>query len=176
VVVAGVVGGCAQPVSGTAVAGSPPSQAADPTAPKLATARNLDGVDPCAMLADADVQPYGKLSDQPKPSDDQIPESCAYKVDDGSGQLLTLVTARYKPYAEVRAKQTRGHEVLVSGNSAWVYCNLESGTQTCTASVAVSATRTALVALGQRGLAEAKAQSMVQALAKAVLSKLPPAR
>ncbi|MBB4968004.1 DUF3558 family protein [Saccharothrix violaceirubra] len=173
--------GCAYSINGTPVpmAGGEAATSASTTssssggAPKIAKQRTVAGVDPCKLLTADDLKPIGKLTKDPARKDDVIQESCQYVVDDGSAGGRSVVTALYQQYEQVRARQGKGHEEVVDGHSAWVYCDAGSGDMACTATIAVNKNRSVLVAMTTKTGVADQVLATMQPLMKAVLSRMP---
>jgi len=178
--------GCSYSVNGSAlpdpsatttaaVKTSTPSSSSAPTgpAPKIAKPRTVTGVDPCKMLDAADLKSIGAFKREPRRQDDAVQESCQFVLDDGSANGRTVLTALYQRYEQVRDRQKGGQEQLVDGHSTWLFCQLNGPEEVCTATIAVNANRSILVAMTQTG---GRPEQMVAAMApllKAALARIP---
>jgi hypothetical protein len=173
--------GCSYSVGGEALPapGAVPTSPSAPTTPggppKIAKARKVAGADPCKLLDATALQPIGKLRDQPRRRDEQIPESCQFYLDDSSPNAVSVITALYKKYEDVRSRQPKGEERIVDGNSAWTLCDVQASDLVCTSAVAVSSDRTLLVGFEQRGASADTVLVHMQPLIKAALNRLPTA-
>ncbi|GAA1283048.1 DUF3558 family protein [Saccharothrix xinjiangensis] len=169
--------GCSYSINGTAVPGAgEPSSASDaPGAPRVARPRTVVGVEPCGLLTEDDLRSIGPFKKEPARKDDLIQESCQYVLDDGSFAGRTVVAALYQKYQDVRSRQPKGHEVVVEGHSAWAFCEVSGGSMACTATLAVNANRSVLVAMTQPGGDAGQMLSVMQPLLKAALNRLPAA-
>jgi hypothetical protein len=169
--------GCSYSVNGDALpqAGVTPTTAsAEPAGePKIAKARTVVGVEPCSLLTAADLKGIGPFKKDPARKDDVIQESCQYVLDDGSQAGRTVVAALYQKYEQVRTRQAKGREVVVDGHSTWVLCELSGGEMACTATLAVNANRSVLVAMAQAGGVPEQMLAAMQPLLKAALNRLP---
>ncbi|MEU4444042.1 DUF3558 family protein [Actinosynnema sp. NPDC050801] len=172
--------GCSYSVNGDALpqAGvTPSSTSSTPTgsagAPKVAKPRTVVGVEPCSLLTAADLKSIGPYKKDPARKDDVIQESCQYVLDDGSKTGRTVVAALYQKYEQVRMRQSKGREVVVEGHSTWVLCELSGSEMACTATLAVSANRSVLVAMAQPGGVPEQMLAAMQPLLKAALDRLP---
>lgn len=148
------------------------STAAGP-APKIAKPRTVAGVDPCKMLDAADLKGIGPFKRESRRQDDTIPESCQYLLDDGSTGGRTVVTALYQRYEQVRDRQKNGKEQLVEGHSTWWFCQLTGSEEVCTATIAVNANRSILVAMSQAGGVPDQMVVAMAPLLKAALARIP---
>lgn len=166
-----LIASCAYTVQGD------PAPAAAPTAtstgPKIPTPRKIAGTDPCTFLTKDDLKGLGPYKTEPRRTDDRIPESCQYVLNDGSNSGVSVVTAVYLPYEQTRKKQTLGREVFVEKYSTWLTCTPQGSAMVCTAVVAVHPERSLLVALTLQGATEDKVAATVTPLAAAALSRLP---
>ncbi|WP_143532464.1 DUF3558 domain-containing protein [Saccharothrix sp. ALI-22-I] len=168
--------GCSYTINGDALpqAGVTPSASSPPSgAPKIAKPRTVVGVDPCKLLNANDLKSIGPYKKEPARKDDVIQESCQYVLDDGSTAGRTVVAALYQKYEQVQARQAKGREVVVEGHSAWVLCDLSGNEMACTATLAVNANRSVLVAMAQPGGVPEQMLAAMQPLLKAALSRLP---
>lgn len=177
--------GCSYSVNGTALpdpntstttaakTSAPSSSAAAGPAPKIATPRTVAGVDPCKMLDAADLKAIGTFKRDPRRQDDAIPESCQYLLDDGSANGRTVVTALYQRYEQVRERQKGGTEQLVEGHTTWLFCQLSGPEEVCTATIAVNANRSILVAMAQTGGVPEQMVVGMAPLLKAALARIP---
>jgi hypothetical protein len=171
--------GCSYSIHGDALpeAGVTPTTsttAAGPSgAPKIAKARTVVGVEPCALLTKDDLKSIGPYKKDPARKDDVIQESCQYVLDDGSPAGRTVVAALYQKYEQVRTRQAKGREVVVDGHSTWVLCDMSGSEMACTATLAVNANRSVLVAMAQPGGVPEQMLATMQPLLKAALSRLP---
>ena len=172
-------GGCSYSVNGTAVPGTGETASAPgstaPGTPRIARPRTVVGVEPCGLLTADDLRSIGAFKKEPARKDDLIQESCQYVLDDGSFAGRTVVAALYQKYQDVRSRQAKGREVVVDGHSAWVFCEISGGSMACTATLAVNANRSVLVAMTQPGGVEEQMLSVMQPLLKAALNRLPAA-
>jgi hypothetical protein len=185
VVAALALAGCSYSVNGSALpdpntptttttkTSAPSSSAAAGPAPKIAKPRTVAGVDPCKMLDAADLKPIGTFKREPRRQDDAIPESCQYLLDDGTAKGRTVVTALYQRYEQVRERQKGGSEQLVEGHSTWLLCQLSGPEEVCTATVAVNANRSILVAVTQTGGVPEQMVVAMTPLIKAALARIP---
>ncbi|MFD0203181.1 MULTISPECIES: DUF3558 family protein [Saccharothrix] len=172
--------GCSYSINGDALpqAGVTPSttSADEPSgAPKIAKPRTVVGVEPCSLLTAADLKSIGPYKKDPARKDDVIQESCQYVLDDGSQAGRTVIAALYQKYEQVRTRQADGREVVVEGHSTWVLCEPTGGETACTATLAVNANRSVLVAMAQPAGVPDRMLAAMQPLLKAALSRLPPA-
>ncbi len=171
--------GCSYSVNGDALpqAGVTPATtttSAEPAdAPKVAKPRTVVGVEPCSLLTAADLKSIGPYKREPARKDDVIQESCQYVLDDGSQAGRTVVAALYQKYEQVRTRQSKGREVVVEGHSTWVLCELSGGEMACTATLAVNANRSVLVAMAEAGGVPDQMLATMQPLLKAALHRLP---
>ncbi|WP_447006101.1 DUF3558 family protein [Saccharothrix isguenensis] len=173
--------GCSYSVRGDALpqAGVTPTTSgstrsgAPSDAPKIAKPRRVAGVEPCALLDADDLKSLGSYKEEPERKDDVIQESCQYVLDDGTARGLTVVAALYQPYEQVRTRQDKGHEVVVEGHSTWVLCDMSGSEMACTATLAVNANRSVLVAMAQPGGVPDRMLAVLQPLLKAALGRLP---
>jgi hypothetical protein len=180
--------GCSYSINGSALpdpAGPPPARtttappsstsASAPSgpAPKIAKPRTVAGVDPCKMLDAADLKVIGPFKREPRRQDDTIPESCQYLLQDGSTVGRTVVTALYQRYEQVRDRQKTGKEQVVEGHSTWWFCQLTGAEQVCTATIAVNANRSILVAMSQAGGVPDQMVVAMAPLLKAALARIP---
>lgn len=168
------VNGAPLPESGSTPSSAPVTSAAD-SPPKIGRQRSVAGVDPCSLLSADDLKDIGPLKKAPARKDDKIQESCQYVLDDGTPAGRTVVTALYQKYEHVRARQDKGREDLVEGHSAWVLCDLSGNEMACTATVAVNANRSVLVAMAQPGGVAERMLGVMRPLIRASLNRLPPA-
>ncbi|WP_197043292.1 DUF3558 family protein [Saccharothrix sp. NRRL B-16314] len=143
--------------------------------PKIAKPRTVAGVEPCTLLNADDLKPIGPFKKEPARKDDVIQESCQYVLEDGSAKGRTVVAALYQKYEQVRTRQEKGHEVVVEGHSTWVLCDLSGSEMACTATLAVNANRSVLVAMAQPSGVPDLMLAEMQPLLKAALSRLPAA-
>lgn len=185
VVAALALAGCSYSVNGSALpdpntpattttkTSAPSSSAAAGPAPKIAKPRTVAGVDPCKMLDAADLKSIGTVKREPRRQDDAIPESCQYLLDDGTAKGRTVVTALYQRYEQVRERQKGGSEQLVEGHSTWLLCQLSGPEEVCTATVAVNANRSILVAMTQTGGVPEQMVVAMTPLIKAALARIP---
>lgn len=171
------INGTALPAAGVTTATTTPTttETPAPEAPRIARPRTVVGVEPCGLLTADDLKPIGPLTKEPARKDDVIQESCQYVLDDGTPGGRTVVAALYQKYEQVRSRQGKGREVVVEGHSTWVYCELSGGAMACTATMAVNANRSVLVAMTQAGGVEERMLAAMQPLLKAALSRLPAA-
>ncbi|MFD1145694.1 DUF3558 family protein [Saccharothrix hoggarensis] len=144
-------------------------------APKIAKPRTVVGVEPCKLLTADDLKAIGPYKKDPRRADDQIQESCQYVLDDGSPAGRTVVAALYQKYEQVQSRQAKGHEVVVDGHSTWVLCDLSGSEMACTATLAVNANRSVLIAMAQPSGVPDQMLAAMQPLLKAALSRLPAA-
>lgn len=170
--------GCSYTVNGDALpqAGVTPATTASstpPGPPKIAKPRTVVGVDPCGLLNANDLKSIGPYRKEPARKDDVIQESCQYVLDDGSATGRTVVAALYQKYEQVQTRQAKGREVVVEGHSTWVLCDLSGNEMACTATLAVNANRSVLVAMTQPGGVPEQMLAGMQPLLKAALSRLP---
>ncbi|MER5268555.1 DUF3558 family protein [Actinosynnema sp. NPDC002837] len=168
--------GCSYSVNGDALpqAGVTPTTSAEPAdGPKIAKPRTVVGVEPCSLLTAADLKSIGPYKKDPARKDDVIQESCQYVLDDGSQAGRTVVAALYQKYEQVRTRQSKGREVVVEGHSTWTLCELSGGEMACTATLAVNANRSVLVAMAQAGGVPEQMLAGMQPLLKAALNRLP---
>lgn len=170
--------GCSYSVNGDALpqAGVMPTttSAADAAeAPKIAKPRTVVGVEPCKLLDAADLKAIGPFKKDPARKDDLIQESCQYVLDDGTPAGRTVIAALYQKYEQVRTRQAKGREVVVDGHSTWVLCEPSGSETACTATLAVNANRSVLVAMTQPGGAPEQMLAAMQPLLKAALNRLP---
>ncbi|WP_367131499.1 DUF3558 family protein [Saccharothrix sp. HUAS TT1] len=176
-----LLAGCSYSVNGDALpqAGvTPPTTtpgAAAGGAPKIAKQRTVVGVEPCSLLTADDLKPIGPYKKDPVRQDDVIQESCQYVLDDGSRTGRTVVAALYQQYEQVAKRQAKGREVVVDGHSTWVLCDLSGSEMACTATLAVNANRSVLVAMAQPGGVPEQMLAAMQPLLKAALNRLPAA-
>lgn len=170
--------GCSYSVNGDAlpeagVAPATTTSAGTGDAPKIAKPRTVVGVEPCSLLSKDDLKSIGPFKKEPARKDDVIQESCQYVLDDGSQAGRTVVAALYQKYEQVRTRQAKGHEVVVEGHSTWVLCEPTGVETACTATLAVNANRSVLVAMAQPSGAPEQMLAAMQPLLKAALAKLP---
>lgn len=169
--------GCSYSVNGDALpqAGvTPTTTSAEPSGDtKIARPRTVVGVEPCSLLTAADLKSIGPFKKEPARKDDVIQESCQYVLDDGSPAGRTVVAALYQKYEQVRTRQAKGREVVVDGHSTWVLCELSGGEMACTATLAVNANRSVLVAMAQAGGVPEQMLASMQPMLKAALNRLP---
>ncbi|MCC8243851.1 DUF3558 family protein [Saccharothrix luteola] len=168
--------GCSYSINGDALpqAGVTPTTSAEPSdGPKIAKPRTVVGVEPCSLLTAADLKAIGPYKKEPARKDDVIQESCQYVLDDGSQAGRTVVAALYQKYEQVRTRQSKGREVVVEGHSTWTLCELSGGEMACTATLAVNANRSVLVAMAQAGGEPEQMLAGMQPLLKAALNRLP---
>ncbi|NUT49580.1 MAG: DUF3558 family protein [Saccharothrix sp.] len=172
--------GCSYSINGDALSeAGGASSAATPTstgsagAPKIAKPRTVVDVEPCTLLDADDLKSIGPYKKDPARKDDVIQESCQYVLDDGSQGGRTVVVALYQKYEQVRSRQAKGREVVVDGHSTWVLCELSGGETACTATLAVNANRSVLVAMAQPGGVPDQMLAAMQPLLKAALNRLP---
>ena len=178
-----VTAGCSYTVNGDALpqvdtttsAAGTTTSAGGGGAPRIARPRTVVGVEPCSLLSADDLKAIGPLKKEPARKDDVIQESCQYVLDDGTPAGRTVVAALYQKYEQVRQRQERGHEVVVEGHSTWVYCDLSGQEMTCTATLAVNANRSILVAMAQPGGVDEQMIATMQPLLRAGLNRLPTA-
>lgn len=183
VLTAFVLAGCSYTVQGDPLAEPgfvPPTTAANSTSsagspPKIAKQRTVAGVDPCKMLDANDLKSIGPYKKEPTRKDDVIQESCQYLLEDGSPTGRTVATALYQKYEQVRERQKKGSEKVVDGHSAWVLCDLSGTEQVCTATIAVNANRSILVAMTQPSGDPAKMLAVMEPLCRAALARIPTA-
>ncbi len=185
VVAALALTGCSYSVNGSALpdpntpsttatkTSAPSSPAATGPAPKIAKPRTVAGVDPCGMLDANDLKGIGVFKRDPRRQDDTIQESCQYLLNDGSPNGRTVVTALYQRYEQVRERQRGGAEQLVEGHSAWLFCQLSGPEEVCTATIAVNANRSVLVAMAQTGGVPEQMVVVMAPLLKAALTRIP---
>jgi hypothetical protein len=178
--------GCSYSVNGSALpdpsapattstkAAAPSSSAATAdSAPKIAKPRTVAGVDPCKVLDGNDLKAIGVLKRDPRRQDDTIQESCQYLLNDGSQNGRTVVTALYQRYEQVRERQKGGKEHLVEGHSTWTFCQLSGPEEVCTATIALNANRSVLVAMAQTGGVPDQRVVVMAPLLKAALARIP---
>jgi uncharacterized protein DUF3558 len=161
------------PATTAAKTSAPPSSTQAGPAPKIAKPRTVTGVDPCKMLDAADLKAIGAFKREPRRQDDAIQESCQYLLNDGSVNGRTVVTALYQRYEQVRDRQKGGQEQLVEGHSTWLFCQLSGPEEVCTATIAVNANRSVLVAMTQTGGVPEQMVAGMAPLLKAVLARIP---
>jgi hypothetical protein len=172
--------GCSYSVNGDALpqAGVTPTTSAESSGepsggPRIAKPRTVVGVEPCSLLTASDLKSIGPYKKEPARKDDVIQESCQYVLDDGSQPGRTVVVALYQKYEQVRTRQSKGREVVVEGHSTWVLCELSGGEMACTATLAVNANRSVLVAMAQASGVPEQMLAGMQPLLKAALNRLP---
>ncbi|HWO59543.1 MAG TPA: DUF3558 family protein [Umezawaea sp.] len=161
------------PTTTAAKSAAPSSSAAAGPAPKIAKPRTVAGVDPCKMLDANDLKGIGVFKRDPRRQDDTIQESCQYLLNDGSEKGQTVVTALYQRYEQVRDRQKGGKEQLVEGHSTWTFCQLTGPEEVCTATIAVNANRSILVAMAQTGGVPDQMVVVMAPLLKAALARIP---
>ncbi|PRY36323.1 uncharacterized protein DUF3558 [Umezawaea tangerina] len=159
--------------STSAAPSSPAPSTAGGPAPKIAKPRTVAGVDPCKMLDANDLKFIGPFKREPRRQDDTIPESCQYLLEDGTTGGRTVVTALYQRYEQVRDRQKNGKEQVVEGHSTWWFCQLSGPEEVCTATIAVNANRSILVAMSQAGGVPDQMVVAMAPLLKAALARIP---
>jgi hypothetical protein len=169
------INGDALPEAGVTPTTSSSGQDGPSNPPKIAKPRTVAGVEPCGLLNADDLKAIGPYKKEPVRKDDVIQESCQYVLDDGSTKGRTVVAALYQKYEQVRTRQEKGHEVVVEGHSTWVLCDQSGSEMACTATLAVNANRSVLVAMAQPGGVPERMVAEMQPLLKAALSRLPAA-
>lgn len=152
---------------------APSTSVAAGPAPKIAKPRTVAGVDPCKVLDANDLKGIGVFKRDPRRQDDTIQESCQYLLNDGSPTGRTVVTALYQRYEQVRDRQKGGKEQLVEGHSTWMFCQLTGPEEVCTATIAVNANRSVLVAMAQTGGVPDQMVVVMAPLLKAALARIP---
>lgn len=182
VLTAFVLTGCSYTIQGDPLAEPgfvPPSTTAASSsasaagAPKIAKQRTVAGVDPCTLLDANDLKSIGPYKKEPTRKDDVIQESCQYILEDGSPSGRTVATALYQKYEQVRDRQKKGSEKVVDGHSTWTLCELSGDEEVCTATIAVNANRSILVAMTQRSGDPAKMLAVMEPLCRAALARIP---
>ncbi|GAA0524179.1 hypothetical protein GCM10011581_44900 [Saccharopolyspora subtropica] len=132
--------------------------------------RTIAGIDPCNLLTPADLALVGGPVGPPHP-DNPIAGSCAHLL--GSGPENTAAAGFYEPFEKAANRQPRGVQVDVEGHSAWLYCELVSGYQTCTAATAIHQDHSMLTMLSMQGASAADTSDQLFQLTRAALGKLP---
>jgi hypothetical protein len=120
-----------------------------------------------------DLKSIGAFKREPRRQDDAIQESCQYLLNDGSPTGRTVVTALYQRYEQVRERQKGGKEMLVEGHSTWLFCQLSGPEEVCTATIAVNANRSVLVAMAQTSGVPEQMVVVMTPLLKAALARIP---
>ncbi|WP_245776037.1 DUF3558 domain-containing protein [Saccharopolyspora flava] len=170
--------GCAADVSGTPIpaAGFQDQPEATETRSAIATPPNIPAprgeVDPCTLLAPADLVPVGGVVGPPHPGN-PVPGACAHLL--GGQPDNTAAAGFHEPYRVLAQRQPRGVEVDVLGYSSWLYCEPVTGYQTCTAATAIRPDRSLLTMLSLKDASAADTADRLFGLTSAALRKLPPA-
>ncbi|MEV0701526.1 DUF3558 domain-containing protein [Saccharopolyspora sp. NPDC050389] len=173
--------GCAEQVSGEPIpAAGFRDNTAQPTQPRstaitqvrIATPRSIEGIDMCGLLTPADLAEVGGPVGPPH-ADNPIAGACAHLL--ASGPENTAAAGFYEPFNVALSRQPRGVPGDIEGHSAWLYCELVSNHQTCTAATAIRADRTLLTMLSMQGASAADTSDQLFRLTAAALHKLPPA-
>ncbi|WP_073489735.1 hypothetical protein [Streptoalloteichus hindustanus] len=186
--------GCGREVSGdpTAAAGFRPGEAtgsARPTPPgtggtqggtqggpqgsRAPAPKNVDGVDPCALLQPADLGAVGGARGEPRRGE-PVPDGC-FRLLAGGAADDSAAVGFFKPLDQVKAEQPGGRDFVTEGYPTWFRCKVDSGYQTCTAAVAVRPDRTLLTALSKRDTPVDTVRDALNALTVVALHRLPSA-
>ncbi|WP_433871727.1 DUF3558 family protein [Saccharopolyspora sp. CA-218241] len=137
----------------------------------IPTPRAVTGVDPCTLLAPADLDQAGGTTGGPYPGN-PTPRTCTYALG-GAQPGNTAAVGFNDEFEAAKAKQPRGVDVDVEGHSAWLYCDVIDGFQTCTATAAINAEHTLVTMLSLRGATAADTTDVLQDLTTAALRNLP---
>ncbi|WP_406692412.1 DUF3558 domain-containing protein [Saccharopolyspora sp. ID03-671] len=170
--------GCASDVAGTPIpaAGFHDQPEATQTRSAIATPPSIPGprgeVDPCTLLAPADLVPVGGAVGPPHPGN-PVPGACAHLL--GGHPDNTAAAGFHEPYPVLAKRQPRGVEVDVLGYSSWLYCEPVTGYQTCTAATAIRSDRSLLTMLSLKDASAADTADRLFGLTTTALRKLPPA-
>jgi hypothetical protein len=132
------------------------------TSPRIDTPRKLAGLDPCALLEAKDFDE--PLLAPPAPFSG-LPNSCEYRVGDGTEKDLVVFAAIGGPYDESQKPQG-----LVDGHSIWVSCT--AGSQ-CTATIAVSGSETIGITVHLAGANQDQRVQIATRKARNALKRLP---
>ncbi|MGW5649061.1 DUF3558 family protein [Saccharopolyspora sp. NPDC003752] len=172
---------CAAQVSGEPVpaagfydATTPPPQppSAAVTQVRIATPRNIEGIDACGLLTPVDLAEVGGPVGPPH-ANNPIAGACAHLL--ASGPENTAAAGFYEPFDAAFRRQPRGVPSDIEGHTSLLYCELVSNHQTCTAATAIRSDRTLLTMLSMQGASAADTADQLFRLTAAALHKLPPA-
>lgn len=164
---------CAVTACSTPVPGEPVPAVGFQEPPTRATAVGQHSlpasVDPCTLLTPEDLVALGGTAGPPRP-DQPMPGVCSYPLT--SAPANAAAVGLYHPLEVVAARQPGGVAVEVEGRSAWLYCELVDGHQTCTATTALAPDRSLLTMLTVEGASAADTTDHLFGLTTAALHRL----